>query len=236
MKANTQDEEPSSFNAADYAAEISRLEVITGATGKPEHPLLGAGQDASLLEKEMTSGPLAELLRDSDGNANLALLRAKARLAAYNARSEIEARQSAPPWLGPVVKFLIVPLLLGVIVPPLVNLFTARQQLNLFREQKSLETNRSQAELLLGRLAALTIRARDLKGSVEYFEALGLSPAQANRLYNKTHEFEQDYRLAVQLHHFDSYPDLLKAERAAYYELRALQDCLLKASGRRYCQ
>jgi hypothetical protein len=231
-EVRNQGEEASSFNAADYAAEISRLEVITSATGESEQRLLGSGREGSLLEKEMRSGPLAELLQESHGDANLALLRAKARLAAYNARTDIETRRSAPPWLSQVLKLLVLPLLLGVIVPPLVNLFTVRQQLDLFREQKSFETKRSQADLLLGQLASLTIRARELKGSVDYFEVPELSQGQANRLYNKAVELEQDFRLAVQLHHFNSYPALHQAERSAYYELRALQDCLLKAPGR----
>ena len=62
--------------------------------------------------------------------------------------------------------------------------------------------------------------------------AEGLSPAQAARLHGKSVELEQDFRLAAQLHDFAALPDLKLAELSSYYELKALQDCLLKASGR----
>lgn len=233
MKTDKRSEEISSSEAAELAAEISRLETFVDARSGSERHLLGSGLTSSLIEREMRRGPLADLLNDVEGNPQLALLNAKSRLAAYDARVAVETAAGNPPWLKTLVLAVLAPLILGILIPPMVNLLTARQQLNLFREQKSLEASRKQADLLLGQLSSLVVTARELKDSVAYFEVEGLSQGQADRLYRKAVELEQDFRLAVQLHNFDDFPDLHRAELLAFYEVRALEDCLYKAAGRR---
>jgi hypothetical protein len=237
MQTSKRSDDLSSSKAAELAAEISRLETFAGTNSGSERHLLGSNpSNSSLLEKEMRRGPLAPLLEDADGSPQLALLNAKSQLAAYNARVAIENAAGPPPWLKTLVLALIAPLILGILIPPIVNLVTARQQLNLFREQKSLEASRKQADLLLSQLSGLVVKARELKDSVDYFEVEGLSQGQADRLYRKAVELEQAFRLAVQLHSFDSFPDLHKAEFLAFYEVRALEDCLYGAAGRRPSQ
>ena len=76
------------------------------------------------------------------------------------------------------------------------------------------------------------ITARKIKSDVDYHEVGGLNEGQVDRLYNETVQLEQDFRMALQLHHFESIPSIRDPETMAYYELRALQECLLKASGR----
>lgn len=218
--------------AAEIAAEVRRLETMMYPGGDSTPRLLGDGE-AKSIEREINEGPLSAFVHGADDDPQLAFLRAKAHLAAYVARSEILKRTSAPPWLRYVLSMLLIPILLGVLVPPIVNLLTARQELKLYQEQRAFEAKRKQADVLLGHLAGIGVRARELKSSISYFETGGLSEGQAARLHGKSVELEQDYRLAVQLHHFDLVPAIRAAEMQAYSELRALQDCLLRASGRK---
>ena len=214
------------LRAANLAAEISRIETLA----ESGQALLSPEAGSSLLKKETLKGPLSRFLRE-DENPRLALLRAKAELAAFNAKGKV--LQAAPRWLSTLVLVLIVPLALAVLAPPIVNYVTARQQLELFQQQKSVEAKRSQADILLGQLASMSVKARELKSDVIYFEERnqlgeGMGPA----LHNKSVELEQEYRLAVQLHDFESVPTIRYQELSCYYELRALQDCLMKSYGR----
>lgn len=223
---------PSGFSPASYAAEISRLETLIGAGVVSETFLANSGEEESPLQKEMGQGPLADLLKESEDNPALALLKAKAQLAAYNARLGVETGEGNPPWLRTLTIVLVIPLTIGILAPSIVSLIATQQQLKLFQEQKSIESTRKQADLLLSQMASLIVRARELKDSVDYFEVEGLSPGQADRLYRKAVELEHDFRSAVQFHNFDSFSDLRDAELLTYYELKSFQDCLYKEAGR----
>jgi hypothetical protein len=218
---------------ADYVAEIARLETMVG-------PAEAAGSDPQklLLQREMSGGALKPFLEEADGNPRLALVRAKAEVAAYRARTEMEATQR-PGWLPYTLKKLVIPLILAILVPPLVSILTASQQLKLFREQKVVEAMRSQADSLLQQLSALALDARELRGTALYLETpadeledqQGLSKGQAGLLYSKSVELERKFRLAMALIDLRAYPTLRENELASYYELRALQDCLQRALG-----
>jgi len=225
-------EEPvDAVDVAEIAAELRRLEALTAEDGIRTDCLLGDGSTGS-LDEEVRAGVLARFVGSADENPRVALRCANAYLAGYSAREEILTRTSVPPWLRYVVKLLLLPVLLGVLVSPIVNFLTARQELQLFQEQRAFDGKQKQAEVLLGSLGRLGVTARELKSSVGYFEASGLTEGQAARLYGKAVELEQEYRLAVQLHHFESLPAIREAELYAYSELRALHDCLLSESGR----
>lgn len=220
------------LSAADLAAEVSRLEALfNGALGSKE--LIQAKQAADLLKAEMSRGPLATLLLDADGNAQLALLRAQSHVAADQARRHVRDDGREPLWRAEkIVKLLFIPLVLGVLIPALVNFATAQQQLNLFREQKAIDAARAQADVLLGQLSSLVIKTRELKDAVAYFGVEGMIPADhAGRLNLKAVELEQQFRAAVGLHSFDAVPEVREAQLIAFYELRALQDCLRKSAG-----
>src|SRR5436305_4770755 len=157
------------FDVAGYAAEISRLETLMGTASDSTRQLLLPGEEP-LLDREILRGPLSGLLKEADGDPRRALLLAKARVAAHRTRAEVEGERLAPPWLRFSLKVLIVPLLLGILIPSIVKLLTARQELALFREQKSYEAMRTQGERLLGQLAKLAIQARELRRDVDYYE------------------------------------------------------------------
>ncbi len=137
----------------------------------------------------------------------------------------------APRWLKPLLILLAAPIIVGVLVPPLVNLLTARQQLKLFTEQKALDSTRAQADVLVGRLSALAIKARQLRDDIANVEITGgLSQAQAERLSTQAVDLEQDFRASVMVHDFKPIPELRGAEIAAWSQVRALEDCLDRAA------
>ena len=148
-------------------------------------------------------------------------------------RAQADEAGRAPRWLRPLLVLLAAPIVVGVLVPPLVNLFTARQQLKLFTEQKALDSARTQADLLVGRLSALAIKARQARDDIANVEITGsLSQGQAERLSTQAIDLEQDFRASVMVHDFKPIPELRRAEIAAWSEVRALEDCLDRAANR----
>jgi len=225
MTPRLQSAELSDEDAAILAAEIARLATLFGSDLSNQEP---TSSSRPKLREEIRKGPLSKFLaEDDDSTGQLALRRAKAELAAHDARA---ARRrplqapSRPPWLISVLTALVVPLILAIAA----HFFASYQQLKLFRE----EARRRQADVLLGQLASVVTEATHLKDWVIREETYGLSPLQADLSREKAIELEQSFNAAVQLHNFEAFPDLNKADERAASEIRALQDCLQAAAGR----
>ena len=206
-------------SAVDLAAEIARLEALFGPEGAM--PALPAASESPsvTLAGEIRRGPLARLLEETDRTGQLALRKAKAVLAAHDAR-QARRRSRYPPWMG-LVLTAVISLILGIAVPPWLNLVTSRH-----------DAVRKQADVLLVQLSNLVIRARELQNRVGFAEERGLIKAQADRLRREAVELEQSFGAATQLHDFRGVADLRSAELRAFFEIRALQDCLETAEGK----
>ena len=222
MLSTTRNDELSDESAAMLAAEIARLETLLAAFRE---------KNPRFLATEIRQSPLHEYLHDDDGDraGELALFRAKARLAAHDARvaRRPPATRSYPPWLNAVLISFVSPIVLAI----LVSLFTSHRQLALYREQTSHDAMRKQADLLLGHLSSIVVDATQLRNDVAFQEG-ELVGGQADALKGTATRLQNDFAATVRLHAFDAFPELQEAQLRAYYEISALIDCLDRRAGR----
>ena len=222
MLSIPRNDELSDESAATLAAEIARLETLLAAF--PE-------ENPRFLATEVRLSPLQEYLREDDGErgGELALFRAKARLAAHDTRvSRRLLVTRTPPWLTAVLLSLIFPILLAI----LASFVNSNRQLALYREQTSHDAMRKQADLLLVQLSSIVVDATQLRDDVAFEEGSKPHEGQAEALKGTARRLHNDFAATVRLHAFDAYPELQKSQFRAYYEISALIDCLDRRVGR----
>jgi hypothetical protein len=202
----------------EVAAEIARLEALFGKNPIVDGALI-PGQEspfALTLAAEIRKGPVADFLEPNVATDRLALLHAKALLAAHDERKA--RKRFRYPWLIPVFTFIVAPVVVGIVAPQWVHHLSVKH-----------DAVRRQADMLLVQLSTMVVRARELQSDVARAEQIGINEDVADHLRGKAVEVEKSFLSAVQLHDFEGVAKLREAELRPYFELRALQECLQRA-------